>query len=231
MKILSIDTSCKTAMAAVAEGDSLLASILIRDHKTHSVKLLPAIESILAAADTVPADLGLIAVTNGPGSYTGLRIGVTTAKTFAYSLGIPLIGIPSLEALAASCLADADALICPMIDARNARVYAALYQGGQERIPACVLDCESLCDRLKTEYGGRKILFTGDGILTNGALLAERLGGMYRPLPAELSNGTPAAVSYLARLKYAAAERAGTLQNYTAERLKVEYYKNYTDSI
>ena len=229
MKILSLDTSCKTAMAAVSEDGVILGAISIQDHKTHSVKMLPAIEYILSAAEIAPADLDLIAVTNGPGSYTGLRIGVTTAKTFAYSLRIPLIGVNSLEALAAACNMDPVSLICPVIDARNARVYASLYRDGKEMMKPCALSCDVLCEKLK--YSGEKILFTGDGIFANRTRFTELLGEMYRPVSVELSGGNPAAISLLARAKYAAAEAAGTLSEFTAESLKVEYYKNYTDSI
>ncbi len=231
MKLLVLDTSCKTAMAAVCEEGNVLASIQIQDQKTHSVKLLPAVEYILAAAGVSSSELGLVAVTNGPGSYTGLRIGVTTAKAFAYSLGIPLIGLNTLEALAAACAVGEEQLVCPMIDARNARVYAALYRGRAERLPCCALSCETLCETLRAEYAGERILFTGDGTAANGALLTDLLGEMYRPLPSELSAGNPAAIAVLAREKYAAAETAGAASEYTAERLKVEYYKNYTDSI
>ena len=205
MKLLVMDTSCKTAMAAVCEDGSVLASIQIQDQKTHSVKLLPAVEYILAAAGVSPSELGLVAVTNGPGSYTGLRIGVTTAKAFAYSLGIPLIGLNTLEALAAACAVGEEQLVCPMIDARNARVYAALYRGSAELLSCRALSCETLCETLRTECAGERILFTGDGTAANGALLTDLLGEMYRPLPSELSAGNPAAIALLAREKYAAA--------------------------
>ena len=116
MKILALDTSCKTAMAVITDNGKIIAGIQLHDEKTHSVKLLPAIEYILSAADILPQDLDCIAVTNGPGSYTGLRIGVTTAKTYAYTLNIPVIGINSLEALAASVDVGNDNIICPLID-------------------------------------------------------------------------------------------------------------------
>lgn len=231
MKVLSIDTSCKTAMAAVTEDGTVLASVSVQDHKTHSVKLLPAIAYILDAADTKPEALGLIAVTNGPGSYTGLRIGVTTAKTFAYTLGIPLIGVNTLEALAAACIPTDGVLVCPVIDARNARVYTALYEGARECIPPAALTCEMLCARLKAEYAGREIRFIGDGISVNSAQLAAQLGRMYRPVPPAFALGNPAAIALLAQQKYRTAEAAGTLGKYTSECLKVEYYKNYTDTI
>jgi len=231
MKILSIDTSCKTAMAAVSEDDTILASVQILDQKTHSVKMLPAVASILSSAGVVPAELGLIAVTNGPGSYTGLRIGVTTAKTFAYALGIPLIGIDSLEALAAACDVCGTLPVCPLIDARNERVYASLYENGKALMKTSALSCKELCEKLKEEYGGREILFTGDGSVVNAELLADLLGQMYKPVPVAFSMGNPAAISLLARKKYAAASAGGLLGECTAERLRVEYYKNYTASI
>ena len=103
MKILAIDTSCKTAMVSLSENGTVIAAVQLHDNKTHSVKMLPAVEYVLSSADTKFEDLGALAVTTGPGSYTGLRIGVTTAKTLSYTLKIPLIGINTLEALAASC--------------------------------------------------------------------------------------------------------------------------------
>ena len=126
---------------------------------------------------------------------------------------------------------DPVSLICPVIDARNARVYASLYRDGKEMMKPCALSCDVLCEKLKSEYSGEKILFTGDGIFANRTRFTELLGEMYRPVSVELSGGNPAAISLLARAKYASAEAAGTLSEFTAESLKVEYYKNYTDSI
>ena len=231
MILLSIDTSCKTAMAAVAREEEILASVTIQDHKTHSVKLLPAIEYILSAAGVVPADLDLIAVTNGPGSYTGLRIGVTTAKTFAYALGKSVIGINSLEALAASCAASPGMLVCPLMDARNARVYAAVYRNGEALQDVRAVSCEALCETLKTQYPAEQIFFIGDGAIENDELLRGLLGNQYVRVPVELGLGSPAAVSMLALRKYQKAAAAGNTLDFTPDALKVNYYKNYTDTI
>ncbi len=231
MKLLSLDTSCKTAMVSVSEDGVILASVMLQDQKTHSVKMLPAVRYALSAAGTEPSALDLIAVTNGPGSYTGLRIGVTTAKTFGYSLQKPVIGISSLEALAASSDLSGDVPVCPLIDARNTRVYAAVYRGGRALIAPRACSCEELCSLLLTELPGTAVLFTGDGMTANASLLQAQMGTQYRAVPSELACGTPAAIALLAARNYAALRDAGRLEELAPEKLKVNYYKNYTDTI
>lgn len=231
MKILVIDTSCKTSMAALVENGNLIASISLNDSKTHSVKMLPSIEYILNASGVEPKEINAIAVTNGPGSYTGLRIGVTTAKTFAYTLKIPVIGINTLDALAASCMPQSDGtIVCPMIDARNARVYAAVYKKGEILQETQALDCIELCDKLKL-IETERILFTGDGSVANKQLIKEQLRERAFFVSAEMSLGSPASLAYVAAKQIEEIVNDGTINNYTAESLKVNYYKNYTDSI
>ena len=231
MKILVIDTSCKTSMAALAENGNVISSIALNDNKTHSVKMLPSIEYILEASGIEPTELNAIAVTNGPGSYTGLRIGVTTAKSFAYTLQLPLIGINTLDALAVSCEPQSDdTLVCPLIDARNARVYAAIYKNGSVLQDTRAMDCAELCDKLQT-IETRRILFTGDGAVSNKQLISKSLGERAVFVPTEMSLGSPAALAYVAAKKLNAIIQNGTISDYTAESLKVNYYKNYTDSI
>lgn len=231
MKILVIDTSCKTSMAALAENGNVISSIALNDNKTHSVKMLPSIEYIFEASGITPKELDAVAVTNGPGSYTGLRIGVTTAKTFAYTLQKPLIGINTLDALSASCEPQSDdTLVCPLIDARNARVYAAIYKNGNILQDTQAMDCATLCENLK-EIESSRIVFTGDGALKNKQLIADILGERAVFVPTEMSLGSPAAFAYVAAKKIDEIIQNGTLNEYTAESLKVNYYKNYTDSI
>ncbi len=226
-----MDTSCSTAMAAVSENTRVLASVSICDGKTHSVKLLPAIEYVLKASDTRNEDICAVAVTNGPGSYTGLRIGVTTAKTYGYTLNVPVIGIDSLEALALSCVTSSDAAVCPVIDARNARVYAALYIGGRKVMASEAISCDELCDRLIKDHKGERIVFTGDGVASNKELFCGKLGEMFVPAPEQLSNGSPTALSLSAYRKYKAACERGDLSDMAPSRLKIDYYKKYTDDI
>lgn len=239
MKILAIDTSCKTAMAVLSENGNVISAIQLHDNKTHSVKLLPAVEYILDAAGVEPAQVEAVAVTNGPGSYTGLRIGVTTAKTFAYTLKIPLVGINTLEVLAApwnfdDCGAkeaeDEDTVVCPMIDARNARVYTSIYKTGKIISETQAMECTELCDKL-LQLDCKKIVFTGDGSLANRELLLERLGDKCVFVHTEMACGNPTALAYVAAKEISVAAESGKLVECTAEGLKVNYYKNYTDSI
>ena len=239
MKILAIDTSCKTAMAVLSENGNVISAMQLHDNKTHSVKLLPAVEYILDAAGVEPAQVEAVAVTNGPGSYTGLRIGVTTAKTFAYTLKIPLVGINTLEVLAApwnfddcgaECAEDKDTVVCPMIDARNARVYTSIYKIGKIIQETQAMECTELCDKL-LQLDCKKIVFTGDGILANRELLLGRLGDKCVFVPTEMACGNPTALAYVAAKEISVAAESGKLAECTAEGLKVNYYKNYTDSI
>lgn len=226
MKILSIDTSCKTAMAVVTENDKILAGIQLHDEKTHSVKLLPAIEYIMSAADVLPNQLDVIAVTNGPGSYTGLRIGVTTAKTYGYTLNIPVVGINSLEAIACSVDVEDDKIICPMIDARNERVYASVYKNGNEIIETKPLECAEFCNMLKEKYDNETLLFVGDGAEANSDMILELLDNSII-VSKEMICGSFVGLAKAANNCIAKAMKNNLHSEYGADKLKVEYFKEY----
>ena len=164
MKILAVDTSAKTATAAITEDKTLLAESSVKTD-THSVTLLPMIEALLRAADTALDDLDLMAVTVGPGSFTGVRIGVSAVKGLAFADRIPCVGISSLEGMAYN-FAGIDALVVPVIDARRGMVYAALFKtasdGSVERLTEDEqIAADMLVEKL-AEYGGERIYFTGD---------------------------------------------------------------------
>lgn len=127
MIILALDTSAATASAAVAKDGFLIGEISVRNGKTHSQKVIPMIDSLLKMLDYKPEDLDLLAVANGPGSFTGLRIGVVTIKAMAYALNIPVVEVSTLMALAYT-VNEQDGLICPIMDARNRQVYTGLYR-------------------------------------------------------------------------------------------------------
>ncbi|MDQ0300416.1 tRNA threonylcarbamoyladenosine biosynthesis protein TsaB [Salibacterium salarium] len=126
MRILAIDTSTHVMGIALAEDDKLLAEYTTNFKKNHSLRLMPAINQMLTELEIDPKQLDAIAVAKGPGSYTGVRIGVTTAKTMAWSLGIPVYGISSLQMLARNGR-NFQGLICPFMDARRDRIYTGLY--------------------------------------------------------------------------------------------------------
>lgn len=131
MKTLAIDTSNQTMALALMDEDTMIAQIQTTVNKNHSRSLMPAVDFLMHAVEWVPTDLNQIVVAKGPGSYTGLRIGVTTAKTLAQTLAIPLVSVSSLAVLAQNVSAD-DQLIIPIMNARRQNVYAGIYQKNPE---------------------------------------------------------------------------------------------------
>lgn len=128
MRVLGLDTSTDTGGVAVVAGDRLVGEYVLNlQRTTHSERLLPTVERVLADAGFAPEDKpDAIAVALGPGSFTGLRIGVVTAKTLSYAWDVPVVGVLTLEALALQ-MSGAAPLACPIMDARNGNVFTALY--------------------------------------------------------------------------------------------------------
>lgn len=128
MKLLAFDTSNQALSLAILEDEHLLAQTTLNIKKNHSITLMPAIDFLMNSLDMKPTDLDRIAVAQGPGSYTGLRIAVATAKTLAHTLKIELVGVSSLLALVPE---QVEGLVIPIMDARRNNVYAGFYQSGQ----------------------------------------------------------------------------------------------------
>lgn len=127
MKLLLIDTSNQPLSVALTDGNDVLAEITNNTKTNHSVQLMPMIQRLFNESSMSKNDLDGIVVAEGPGSYTGLRIGVTTAKTLAYVLNCKLYGVSSLKALAAT-INENNKLLVPIFDARREAVYAGIYQ-------------------------------------------------------------------------------------------------------
>lgn len=132
-RMLAIDTSTYVMGIALTEDDALIAEMITNKKENHSVRLMPAIRALMQEAGWTPQDLDAIAVAQGPGSFTGVRIGVTTAKSMAWALGIPVIGISSLEILAQNGL-YADGFVMPFFDARRGQVFTGLYKREEDRV-------------------------------------------------------------------------------------------------
>ncbi|RKY01883.1 tRNA (adenosine(37)-N6)-threonylcarbamoyltransferase complex dimerization subunit type 1 TsaB, partial [Candidatus Poribacteria bacterium] len=126
MRVLGIDTSTTTGSIGLIDGDKVVAEHVLDVMETHSSRLMPAIDQMLKKAGLSIWDVDLIAVSKGPGSFTGLRVGVATAKGLAYALRKPIVGVPSLDVLAFG-VKFFDGLICPLLDARRGEVYGAIY--------------------------------------------------------------------------------------------------------
>jgi tRNA threonylcarbamoyladenosine biosynthesis protein TsaB len=180
MRALAIDTSTATAGIAVVDETGLLAEFLLKDMKTHSQKLVPMLAEILESLRLELSDIDIYAAVTGPGSFTGIRIGVTTVKALAYALKKPTAGITSLDALANAAAVSEDKLVCPMIDARNNQVYTALYRsrgGALENLSGYMgIHVSELLKQIEDKAGTSKILFTGDGVMLHRDFLRIGLG-------------------------------------------------------
>lgn len=163
MKTLAIDTSNQTLAVAVVDGQEVLGQSQTMAIKNHSTALMPAIDGLMQAVGIAPKELEQIVVAKGPGSYTGLRIGVTTAKTLAQTLNIPLIGVSSLKAVAANCVGVSQVVV-PLFDARRQNVYAGAYQWHngtlETRIKDQHISLSELLAQLKA-VDGQEVLFVG----------------------------------------------------------------------
>ncbi len=157
MKLLAFDTSSQALSVALTEDDTLLGKIDLNIKKNHSLTLMPAIDFLMTNAGLQPEDLDRIAVAQGPGSYTGLRIAVTTAKTLASTLNIDLVGVSSLAAIAANV--DVASKVVPLIDARRQNVYAGIYENGLSVSQEQHIELDKLMETLKTE---ETLIFTGE---------------------------------------------------------------------
>jgi len=159
--ILHINTALDNASVSLADNAHVIAERLSDNQKEHAAFLQVAIAEITSSAGIPLKNLSAVAVINGPGSYTGLRVGMSGAKGICFALSIPLITVNTLEWMAAACKKEAD-LFCPMIDARRMEVFTALYD--QEKIEvapptAMILEPESF----KTVLETKKVLFFGNG--------------------------------------------------------------------
>ncbi|MCO4636203.1 glycoprotein endopeptidase [Streptococcus infantarius subsp. infantarius] len=157
MKVLAFDTSSKALSVAILDDKNLLADVTINIKKNHSITLMPAIDFLMTSVDLQPSDLDRIVVAQGPGSYTGLRVAVATAKTLAYTLNIELVGVSSLYALAAA--ADFDGLVVPIMDARRNNVYVGFYKNGQPVKADQHMSFTAVLEAVKAES---KVIFVGE---------------------------------------------------------------------
>ncbi len=178
MKILAFETSAKAVSVALLDGDRLLAESYQNTGLTHSQTLMVMAEDLLKQCGLQPADIQAVAVANGPGSFTGVRIGAAAAKGFAWGAELPLVGVSTLEAMAEH-LAAYDGIVCPVMDARRSQVYNALFRAEKGKLTRIAQDraiaLEDLGAELQTLQG--PIFLVGDGsCLTYNTLKAAVCG-------------------------------------------------------
>lgn len=197
MKILAIDSSGMVASVAVLTDTKLLGEYTINYKKTHSQTLLPMIDRVVSFLEMDLKEVDAIAVTTGPGSFTGLRIGVATAKGLAQALDKPIIEVPTLEGLAYNmCGLCNDGFVCSIMDARRNQVFTGIYYYEEcddkdnqykkytkqvVKMPACAMDIEELIEKINEM--GQKVVFVGDGVDTFAQIIDSNI-----KVPYEISN-------------------------------------------
>lgn len=202
MRILAVDSSTNVASCAIMEDGKLLGEAMVNDKVTHSQKLLPLISDTLKRCQLKVADIDVFAVSEGPGSFTGLRIGVVTVNSLAQATDKPVVGISSLESIAQN-VAISEKIIVPIIDARRDRVFTAIYSSIEGQLKTVqepdVMEVTTLLEILdkRTE----DILFVGEGVDGYREKITEYMGTKSHMASDNLNISKASSVAELAMVK------------------------------
>ena len=217
MIILSLDTSATVASAALCDDERLLAEYTLNNGNTHSETLLPMVESLLTHFGITTDDIDIFASSTGPGSFTGVRIGVATLKGLAFGKDKPCVSVSTLEAIAKN-LCVHKGLICPVMNARRSQVYTALFRSDGEKLTRLMPDSAisiAELDEALSKYG-EPIAFCGDGYDITLAALEKTQS---YPVPERLRHQSAYSVAQVALRNYLA-------KNYTDDaKLTVTYLR------
>lgn len=210
MKILALDTSTNMASIAVMDENMLLGEYSLNQDLSHSENLLPMIKEILDSLNLKINDIDLYGVSIGPGSFTGLRIGVTTVKAFAHLFDKPIVGVSTLEALGFNLAYNN--IVVPMIDARRDRVYTGIYTWENAELvtlmEADALEMDILLEKLDNNY--EKIVVNGNGTLLHRKRIEKKLGSKVRFASIGDNSSRATSVGELALINY----NKGQVDNY-----------------
>ncbi|MCZ0704191.1 tRNA threonylcarbamoyladenosine biosynthesis protein TsaB [Natronobacillus azotifigens] len=192
MNILAIDTSNDAMGIAIYQQDKVIAEYVSINKNKHSTRLMPAIAQVMEDANVTPRDLTKIVVAKGPGSYTGVRIGLSVAKTMAWSLQIPVVAVSSLEILALQAKAMQQ-LICPFFDARRGLVFTGLYQFNSGEFTTVREDQNILFENWLEQVKSlnQAIIFISPDLSIYQDLIQEKLGELAIFLPEGFHNARP----------------------------------------
>ena len=230
MRILGIESSSLVASVAVVEDEVMTAEYTVNFKRTHSQTLLPMLDEIVKMVDLDLGTIDAIAVSGGPGSFTGLRIGSATGKGLGLALKKPLISVPTVDAMAYNLYGSAYT-VCPIMDARRNQVYTGIYDnrtGFSVIKEQCAMDIEELAEELNA--AGQKVIFLGDGVPVYKKQIQQKMTVPFLFAPAHLNRQRAAAVADLGCKYYeegktlTAAEHAPVyLRKPQAEREREEY--------
>lgn len=195
MSILVIDTSGPVCGVAVMDRDKVYSEFTAQNRHTHSASLMPMTEAALQAAGMELKQMEAVAAVTGPGSFTGVRIGVATAKGLAHGAGLPCVGVDALEALNFSAGAF-EGVVCPIQDARAGQVYGAAFREGRRLTADEPLKLEQFLESILPL--GERFLFTGDGVPVHREAIAGLLGEKAFFAPVHLCYLRPSAAGMIA---------------------------------
>lgn len=218
MRILAFESSAKAASVALMEDGILLGECFQHSGKTHSATLMPMAQSLLKDCDLAPGDLDVVAVAKGPGSFTGVRIGVAAAKGLAWAAEKPVCGVSTLLGMATQ-MAHMEGVICPVMDARRQQVYNALFESDGKNLTRLTEDRAISLEDLKKELETckKKIFLVGDGAKLCYNTLKDELDLVYPPQFLEMQRASGVAMA-----AYAMAQ-AGELT--TAQEITPNYLR------
>ncbi len=208
MKTLAVDTSTMMATCALLDEDRLLGGeFSLNQDMTHSENLVPMIKEMLDNLNLKVKDIDLFGVAIGPGSFTGLRIGIATIKSFAHVFDKPVIGVSTLEGLAFNL--PYNGYIVPMIDARRNRIYTGIYNRIKGNliniVEPTIMEVDKLMELLQEEYD--HIIVNGNGTLVYRDIILEALGDQVIIAPKNLNSCRASSIGELALLKYKEGQR------------------------
>lgn len=211
MKVLAVDTSSIVATVALMDESRLIAEFTLNQNKTHSQRLMPMIKELLDYSGMKVDEIDIFAAASGPGSFTGLRIGITTIKAMAYAANKPVVGVVTLDGLAYN-IPYFDGIVCPIMDARNEQVYCSVYKAGEGGLPERLSDYMAIpvieLVRHISHFGGKPI-FLGDGAAAYRSLLLKELNRICEFATANLCLHRASSIASCAIIK----ARAGELED------------------
>ncbi|MCI7106843.1 MAG: tRNA (adenosine(37)-N6)-threonylcarbamoyltransferase complex dimerization subunit type 1 TsaB [Lachnospiraceae bacterium] len=235
MKILGLDSSGLVASVAVVEDDNLLGEYTINYKKTHSQTLLPMLDEVARMIELDLDSVDAIAVSAGPGSFTGLRIGSATAKGLGLALKKPIVSVPTVDALAFNLWGSPD-VVCPLMDARRQQAYTGLYEFCDGEMKTILQECAIGIGEIveKVNNIGRRCAFLGDGVPVFADYLKQHLTVPYLLAPAHCNKQRAASVAVLGEILFAqgkeedaAVHRPEYLRLSQAERERQEKERDF----
>jgi len=221
VKILVLESSGLVASVAVVTEEKLIGEYTTNFKKTHSQTLLPMMDTLLKMIGIPVQEMDAIAVSGGPGSFTGLRIGSATAKGLGLALSIPIISVPTVDAIAYN-LCGTDAVVCPLMDARRNQTYTGLYSFDGNEMEVLKEQCAVGIDEIISIVNQfeQPVTFLGDGVPVFQEYIAENCSVPYTFAPAHVNKQRAGAVAALG-MKYFAEGRSETAAEHKPEYLRL----------